>query len=68
MAYVNVAEWKTEQVCEWLKGVKNRIFFKIRIFIDIFSETNLLFANIIDRKLRMKRLQYTPASLLSLSF
>lgn len=68
MAYVNVAEWKTEQVCEWLKGVKNRIFFKIRIFIDIFSETNLLFANITDRKLRMKRLQYTPASLLSLSF
>lgn len=43
MAYVNVAEWKTEQVCEWLKGVKNRIFFGIKIFIDIFSETNEIY-------------------------
>ena len=23
MAYVNVAEWKTDQVCEWLKGTVN---------------------------------------------
>jgi len=23
MAYVNVAEWKADQVCEWLKGNKN---------------------------------------------
>lgn len=23
MAYVNVAEWKTDQVCEWLKGAEN---------------------------------------------
>ena len=22
MAYVNVAEWKTDQVCEWLKGAQ----------------------------------------------
>lgn len=25
MAYVNVAEWKTDQVCEWLKGAKENL-------------------------------------------
>lgn len=29
MAYVNVAEWKTDQVCEWLKGAKSLIPFEI---------------------------------------
>ncbi|RLU18195.1 hypothetical protein DMN91_010438 [Ooceraea biroi] len=34
MAYVNVAEWKTDQVCEWLKGLDNSILPYVHSFMN----------------------------------
>ncbi|XP_076765350.1 connector enhancer of ksr isoform X4 [Xylocopa sonorina] len=34
MAYVNVAEWKTEQVCEWLKGLDNSVLPYVHSFTN----------------------------------
>lgn len=34
MAYVNVAEWKTEQVCEWLKGLDNSVLPYVHSFMN----------------------------------
>ncbi|XP_020294465.1 uncharacterized protein LOC109860036 isoform X2 [Pseudomyrmex gracilis] len=34
MAYVNVAEWKTDQVCEWLKGLDNSIHPYVHSFMN----------------------------------
>lgn len=66
MAYVNVAEWKTEQVCEWLKGVKNRIFFGIRILIYFQKQMKFIICKCNGSKIACET--YTPASFLSLSF
>ncbi|XP_051174533.1 probable serine/threonine-protein kinase DDB_G0282963 [Leptopilina boulardi] len=37
MAYVNVAEWKTDQVCEWLKGLDNSVL----PYVHSFSNHNV---------------------------
>ncbi|XP_012283577.1 uncharacterized protein LOC105701420 [Orussus abietinus] len=34
MAYVNVAEWKTDQVCEWLKGLDNSVLPYVHSFTN----------------------------------
>ncbi|XP_012062412.1 PREDICTED: uncharacterized protein LOC105625698 [Atta cephalotes] len=34
MAYVNIAEWKADQVCEWLKGLDNTIHPYIHSFLN----------------------------------
>lgn len=34
MAYVNVADWKTEQVAEWLKGLMKNILFFTRLSLS----------------------------------
>ncbi|XP_058790907.1 uncharacterized protein LOC131664065 isoform X2 [Phymastichus coffea] len=34
MAYVNVAEWKTNQVCEWLKGLENSVLPYVHSFMN----------------------------------
>ncbi|KAI4490984.1 hypothetical protein M0802_010560 [Mischocyttarus mexicanus] len=34
MAYVNVAEWKTDQVCEWLKGLDNSVLPYVHSFMN----------------------------------
>ncbi|OXU26706.1 hypothetical protein TSAR_000117 [Trichomalopsis sarcophagae] len=34
MAYVNVAEWKTDQVCEWLKGLDNSALPYVHSFMN----------------------------------
>ncbi|XP_057326647.1 probable serine/threonine-protein kinase DDB_G0282963 [Microplitis mediator] len=34
MAYVNVAEWKTVQVCEWLKGLDNSVLPYVHSFTN----------------------------------
>ncbi|XP_029047908.2 uncharacterized protein LOC114878351 isoform X2 [Osmia bicornis bicornis] len=34
MAYVNVAEWKTGQVCEWLKGLDNSVLPYVHSFTN----------------------------------
>ncbi|XP_076284029.1 connector enhancer of ksr isoform X1 [Lasioglossum baleicum] len=34
MAYVNVAEWKTDQVCEWLKGLENSVLPYVHSFTN----------------------------------
>ncbi|XP_065201837.1 CNK3/IPCEF1 fusion protein isoform X2 [Planococcus citri] len=34
MAYVNVADWKPEQVAEWLKGLDNVVLQYIRLFVE----------------------------------
>ncbi|XP_023711372.1 uncharacterized protein LOC111866550 isoform X3 [Cryptotermes secundus] len=34
MAYVNVAEWKPEQVTEWLKGLDNAILLYVHSFLN----------------------------------
>ncbi|XP_043488156.1 uncharacterized protein LOC122515061 [Polistes fuscatus] len=34
MAYVNVAEWKTDQVCEWLKGLDNAVLPYVHSFMN----------------------------------
>ncbi|KAJ8673001.1 hypothetical protein QAD02_004262 [Eretmocerus hayati] len=34
MAYVNVAEWKTDQVCEWLKGLENTVLPYVHSFMN----------------------------------
>nr|XP_012216845.1 PREDICTED: uncharacterized protein LOC105668809 isoform X1 [Linepithema humile] len=34
MAYVNVAEWKTDQVCEWLKGLDSSILPYVHSFMN----------------------------------
>ncbi|KAF7994610.1 hypothetical protein HCN44_004082 [Aphidius gifuensis] len=34
MAYVNVAEWKTEQICEWLKGLDNSVLPYVHSFTN----------------------------------
>lgn len=39
MAYVNVAEWKTDQVCEWLKGAENRVSLRISVHCITPRET-----------------------------
>ncbi|KAI4478996.1 hypothetical protein M0804_011458 [Polistes exclamans] len=34
MAYVNVVEWKTDQVCEWLKGLDNAVLPYVHSFMN----------------------------------
>ncbi|KAL6256051.1 hypothetical protein P5V15_013287 [Pogonomyrmex californicus] len=34
MAYVNVADWETGQVCEWLKGLDNTVFPYVHSFLN----------------------------------
>ncbi|KAF7383643.1 hypothetical protein HZH66_012993 [Vespula vulgaris] len=36
MAYVNVAEWKTDQVCEWLKGLDTSVLPYVHSFMNHF--------------------------------
>lgn len=37
MAYVNVAEWKPEQVCEWLKGKVHCLLRASLLFVFCFD-------------------------------